>query len=337
MNIGGMACDTYCLSALDSQSLYAIGEGRLASGSAIKDSWQAVTNPNADYSIWRSQWSNPRSVAGAIELKKDQFRHDVAALSPESGASLGAWQWHQGRLSYFSLNYDYQGAWERSAFEYSQEVGGHDLGMAWSGEDYLERQLSDAARLDLAATGSKKMFSKATEYAGAATLLGGLRTVSAPRLVDADVLNWALKNDESALRAIRLLGSEGRVTGRTVAEVMKGGVSRAEVRAFMKANGLKFTQSNFAAGKEAAKLLGRDFERTSGHFSDLMQLGTARAKGLGFVTYRDGRAINGAIRLGLDAKVVNPSPGTINKIKGAIDQMKLGTQPEDYFLSPPKP
>jgi RHS repeat-associated protein len=339
-NVGGQLCDVYCLAGLDDQGMYSFGgEGGYASGASIKNAWQSAPTPGADYSNWSSQWTGSRSSAGLTELKREQFRHDRESLPPGQGAMLGAWQYHQARVSYFKLNRDNQGAWEEEGFDWSQEAGGHDLGMALTGEGYFEEQFSDEERQSLAMSGGKKLIDKSVEYGGALSLLGSLRvTVGVKKLVDADVIAKAMNGDGRAQLALNILGGNGRVTGRTIGEVMKGGaggaISRAEVKAFMKTNQLKFVQSNFKAGAEAAKTLGRSFERTAGHFGDTLQLGTAQSKGLGFLTYGDGRAMSGAIRLGIDAHIISAGPRAIGKIQGALQLTGSKAPASDFFFLP---
>lgn len=203
--VDGSPCDTYCLSALSRSTLYPMGEGQHVSGAALQEAWQSMPDPEANYSIWHSPWEGAKSSSGQGMLTRDLLRHDRDSLSPADRAVLAAWQDFYTREAQFNENYDNLYGVDLDVFEYSQEVGGHDLGMAWSGRDYYDNQLSDEQRTDLALSGAGKLGEKGFEYGG--FVWGGM-TVIRPGLSPYQVgsydelLNLSKTGDDLAIHHV---------------------------------------------------------------------------------------------------------------------------------------
>ena len=179
LQLNGAACDAACIAALSPGTLYATGDGRYASGSDVVAQWKAANQDAAPAAAWRSRWEGARSSPGKAMLAQDLARHRRDSLSPQQQASLGQWQEGVTKHSYFIENHDNLVGLDKDQFDYSDEVGGHGLVMAWQGQGYDQEQLSLATRFDKGGEGALRFGGKVVDYS---TAVFGAMKVMGPRI-----------------------------------------------------------------------------------------------------------------------------------------------------------
>jgi RHS repeat-associated protein len=91
---------------------------------------------------------------------------------------VGLWAQRMNSLAHYKLERDNLVGVDEALFEFSQWVGGHQLGMAYLGEDYLTETLSWRERLSLFFSGGEQMVMVATGIVSVGSLTRGTESAA---------------------------------------------------------------------------------------------------------------------------------------------------------------